>query len=64
MKQDKLLGKEYLGDSVYVEHRNGILCIYTYNGLGKKNHIILEEGVMESLINYYQRSLKVRQSLA
>lgn len=46
------MSKKQLGDSVYAEIENSILVIYTDNGLGKKNVIILEPEVQDSLIEF------------
>ena len=54
----KVLGPEYLGDSVYFEtdvERDGFI-IYTDNGLGRENVIFLEHAVVKNLIDYLTRA--------
>lgn len=46
------MSKIYLGDSVYAEMENNILVIYTNNGLGKENVIILEPEVQDNLMQF------------
>lgn len=42
----------YLGDSVYVDEINGMLCLTTDNGHGPSNTIYLEPEVFDSLMEY------------
>jgi len=46
--------KVYLGDSVYVDNINGMLCLTTENGFpdDPRNKIYLEPEVFEALIEY------------
>lgn len=49
--------KEYLGDSVYVEHKDGGLLLTTENGLptDPSNKIFLEEDTYEQLLAFVER---------
>jgi len=42
----------YLGDSVYVDHVNGMLRLTTDNGHGPTNTIYLDPDVFDSLMEY------------
>lgn len=44
--------KQYLGDSVYVESIDGMLCLTTDNGFGATDTIYLEREVYAALMNY------------
>lgn len=46
--------KEYLGDSVYVEHDGCDLVLTTENGSGPSNIIILEPAVYAALARYVE----------
>lgn len=45
------MDKEYIGDSVYVQHDGERLILTTENGAGPSNTIILEHYVLEALID-------------
>jgi hypothetical protein len=45
-------GPVYLGDSVYARERRGQLVIYTDNGLGAKDTIVLEPEVFDALAKF------------
>ena len=47
--------KEYLGDSVYVEHDGFMLTLTTENGYGPSNTIHLEPEVYRNLAQYVAR---------
>jgi hypothetical protein len=47
--------KEYLGDSVYVDHDGYGVVLTTDNGYGPSNTIILEPEVVTALNNYIKR---------
>ncbi len=51
------MGKQYLGDGVYVDFDGYGLIITTENGIETTNQIILEPEVYGSLLNYV-RDLK------
>lgn len=44
--------KDYMGDSVYVEMENGMVKLFTDNGLGQSDIIFLEPDVCEALVRY------------
>ena len=46
------MDKQYLGDSVYAEHENGMIKLTTDNGMGASNTIYLEPEVMAALERY------------
>lgn len=47
--------KIYLGDSVYAEHDDaGRLVLWTENGYGRSNLIVLEPDVYQSLVKWMQ----------
>jgi hypothetical protein len=50
--------KRYLGDSVYVEVREGMLKLTTENGYGPTNVIYLEAEIMCNLQRYYVDALE------
>ena len=47
--------KEYLGDAVYVEQRDGMLKLTTEDGISTTNTIYLEPEVYAALVAYVQR---------
>lgn len=47
--------KEYLGDSVYVDHDGYHLVLTTENGLGPNNTIYMDGNVYEALVCYAER---------
>lgn len=48
--------KEYLGDSVYIELENGMLKLYTYNGIGLPSNVIyLDDETLNAFISYVKR---------
>lgn len=49
------MDKDYLGDSVYVEHDGYMLTLTTENGFGPSNTIHLEPAVYEALVRYVER---------
>lgn len=49
------MSKEYLGDSVYVQHDGYMLTLTTDNGYGPSNTIHLEPEVYEALRQYVAR---------
>ena len=51
-----MIGKEYLGDSVYAEVEGGMVKLTTENGLGPSNTIYLELEVFEALERYITRA--------
>jgi hypothetical protein len=51
---------EYLGDSVYGDYSTGDLRLYTDNGEGASNEIILNGDVLTSLFKFVERSLVVK----
>jgi hypothetical protein len=51
---------EYLGDSVYVAVRAGMLVLTTNNGYGPTNTIFLEKEVYSNLLRYVD-TLPVRK---
>lgn len=48
--------KIYLGDSVYAEFDGLYISIFTDNGLGAKNLIMLESAVFQELIKYGEKA--------
>jgi len=52
----KDIQKDYLGDSVYAESREGILILTTENEYGTSNIIYLESSVVESLKRFIARA--------
>ena len=61
------MNKEYLGDSVYVEHlREGTLELTTWNGLldDPSNVIVLEPEVYEALLRYRDRLIVTKDKHA
>lgn len=46
--------KVYLGDSVYADVVNGMLCLTTENGLGASNTIFLDVAVWTALVKYVE----------
>jgi hypothetical protein len=48
-------GKEYIGDSVYVECEGGMLKLTTNNGRGPSNTIYMEPATLNALVKYYDR---------
>ena len=53
--------KEYLGDSVYIEVREwDDFRIFTDNGCGEGNSIILEPEVMKNLFNFVNKYKELR----
>lgn len=55
-----MIGKEYLGDSVYCEVDGGMLKLTTENGAGPSNTIYLEPEVLDALAEYYKRAREAR----
>lgn len=51
-----MIGKDYLGDSVYAEVENGMIKLTTENGFGASNTIYLDGRTMEALRNYHDRA--------
>jgi hypothetical protein len=51
-----LVGKAYLGDSVYVEIESGMVKLTTENGMGPNNTIYLELEVYEALVAYVKKA--------
>lgn len=47
--------KEYLGDAVYAEADNGVICLTVSNGLKTTATIFLEPEVMAALEDYNKR---------
>ena len=45
----------YLGDSVYVDHTDGMLILTTNNGEGPSNTICLEPEVWELLLEFARK---------
>jgi hypothetical protein len=45
-------GPVYLGDSVYARERLGQVELYTDNGLGRENRIVLDPEVFDALANF------------
>lgn len=52
--------KQYLGDGVYVRRDGRMVCLTTENGIRTTNEIFLETEVLESLMEFFERELKVR----
>jgi hypothetical protein len=52
-----ILGKIYIGDSVYVDDSDGRLTLTTENGYpdDPRNRIVLEPEVYRALVNYVER---------
>jgi len=44
--------KVYLGDSVYVKIEDGVVVVYTDNGIKETNKIFLDPDVVEKLVSY------------
>ena len=57
-----MIGKEYLGDGVYVEVENGGLALTTENGIEVTNTIFLEVEVYRALMNYFERAVKAAEA--
>lgn len=49
----------YLGDSVYATFEDGMLKLYTDNGLGADQVIYLERYVLQGLARYLAESFKL-----
>jgi hypothetical protein len=49
------MDKDYLGDSVYVEHDGYHLVLTTENGYGPSNRICLDPDVYAALVGYHDR---------
>lgn len=47
--------KEYLGDGVYIEHKDYDLVLTTSNGLVDTNTIVLDGEVLHALVEYLKR---------
>lgn len=47
--------KRYLGDSVYVDMVNDMVCLTTDNGYGPRDTIYLEESVIVGLIDWWDK---------
>lgn len=45
----------YLGDGVYARFANGMVHIWTSNGMTKSAEIALDPDVMSSLLQYHDR---------
>ena len=58
-----MIGKEYLGDSVYVEASDGGLKLTTENGEGPSNVIFLEPEVYTELVRYVGRLVEQYKEL-
>lgn len=52
------MNKEYLGDSVYVEIKHGMLMLTTENGDGPSNTIGLEPELFDKLVAYHERAVE------
>lgn len=54
-----MIGKEYLGDSVYAEwNAAGMLVLTTENGRGPSNLIFLEPEVISALLRFLEKAKK------
>lgn len=51
--------KDYLGDSVYVEWKNGMLLLTTDNGMGPSNSIWLEPETYKALVRFVGRVQRI-----
>ncbi len=52
-------GPCYLGDSVYGDYSTGDLRLYTDNGCGAKNNIVINGEVLTALLKYIEKSLDI-----
>ena len=52
--------KEYLGDSVYGDYSTGELRLYTDNGEGPKNEIIIDSDTLVSMFKFIERVMDVK----
>lgn len=52
--------KEYLGDSVYAEYDGYNIILTTENGLpdDPSNRIVLEPGLLQNLVKFYELALE------
>lgn len=46
------MGKDYLGDGVYIQQQHGEVVLTTENGFGPSNTIVLDQDVLRKFINY------------
>ena len=53
-----MIGKEYLGDSVYAEIVNGMVKLTTEDGISVSNTIYLESLVLQALTEYVKRAVE------
>lgn len=51
----------YLGDSVFVDIENGMVRLYTNNGLGPQNEIFLEEAALIAFIRWVKAAAEKGQ---
>lgn len=49
--------RAYIGDSVYVESRDGMIRLTTFNGIVESNEIFLELEVFDALNAWVERKL-------
>lgn len=47
--------RTYLGDGVYAEHENGLIWIYTSNGIVESPRIALDDEVIEQLLIFRKK---------
>lgn len=55
--------KKYLGDSVYGDYSTGELRLYTDNGEGDKNEIIINADTLTNLFHFIECALSVKISV-
>lgn len=55
--------KDYLGDSVYGDYSTGELRLYTDNGEGPTNEIVIDGDTLTSLFKFVERALSVKISV-
>ena len=60
MKETMINITDYLGDSVYGDYSTGELRLYTDNGEGPTNEIIIDGDTLTSLFKFIERSLSVK----
>ena len=55
--------KDYLGDSVYGDYSTGELRLYTDNGEGPSNEIIICGDTLTCLFKFIERALAIKISM-
>jgi hypothetical protein len=58
-----LHGAKYIGDGAYVRMDDDRVVIFTSNGLGTTNRVVLEPDVLVSLIQFLKERIGARMSI-